>query len=78
MATKTKTKKSNGKTAKPRQNKLAKIVALLKRPSGCTRDDVLKATGWMAVSMQQQARAAGIKLKINKEQRPYRYAGGQS
>ena len=76
MATKTKSKKSNGKSAKPRQNKSARIAAMLRRPSGCTRDDVLKATGWMAVSMQQQARAAGIKLKINKEQRPYRYAAG--
>jgi hypothetical protein len=76
--TKTKSKKSNGKTAKPRQNKLAKIVALLKRPGGCTRDDVLKATGWMAVSMQQQARAAGIKLKVDDSQLPYRYRAGGS
>jgi hypothetical protein len=70
----TKTKaKSNGKTAKPRQNKLAKIVALLKRPSGCTREEVLKATGWMAVSMQQQARAADLKLKVDESKRPFVY-----
>jgi hypothetical protein len=75
MATQTKSKKSNGKTAKP-QNKSARIAVMLRRANGCTREEVLKETGWMAVSMQQQARAAGIKLKINKEQRPYRYAGG--
>jgi len=64
------------KTPAKKVNKSAKIVAMLRRANGCTREEVLKETGWMAVSMQQQARAAGIKLKINKEQRPYRYAGG--
>jgi hypothetical protein len=77
MATKSTTaKKANGKAAKSRKNKSARIAAMLRRANGCTREEVLKETGWMAVSMQQQARAVGIKLKINKEQRPYRYAGG--
>jgi hypothetical protein len=34
---------------------------------------MLEATGWKAVSMQQQAAAAGIKLKIDDSERPYRY-----
>jgi hypothetical protein len=66
MATKTKSKKSNGKTAKPRENKSAKIVAMLKRPSGVTRKAVLAATGWKAVSMQQMASNAGLTLKMEK------------
>jgi hypothetical protein len=73
MATKTKAKKSNGKTAKPRQSKSAKIVAMLQRPSGVTREQVLKVTGWKAVSMQQMAGNAGIKLKVDESKRPFVY-----
>jgi hypothetical protein len=62
--TKTKSKKANGKTAKPRQKKSARIAAMLRRKNGCTREEVLAETGWAAVSMQQQARAAGVTLKI--------------
>lgn len=48
--------------------KLALVVDLLKRPEGCTTKDVLNATGWPAVSMPQQAKAAGIKLKKEKKE----------
>jgi hypothetical protein len=67
MATKTKAKKSNGKSAAPRkESKTGKIVALLQRPGGVTREQVLKATGWKAISMQQIAKAGGVKLKMQK------------
>jgi hypothetical protein len=46
------------------------------RANGCTREEVLKETGWSAVSFQQQAKAAGIKLKIDKSVRPFRYKEG--
>jgi hypothetical protein len=49
---------------------------MLRRKNGVTRDEVLKETGWAAVSMQQQARAAGIKLKVDDSQLPYRYSAG--
>lgn len=53
--------------------KLEKIVGLLKRPEGCTTKDVLRATGWPAVSLPQQAKAAGIKLKKEKDGKFTRY-----
>jgi hypothetical protein len=64
MAKKTTTKKTNGST----RSKVARVAALLQRASGCTRKDVLKLTGWGAVSMQAQAKAAGLKLKMKKVQ----------
>jgi Protein of unknown function (DUF3489) len=66
------TKKANGK----KETKAAKVVAMLKRASGCTREQVLEATGWKAVSMQQQATAAGLKLQIDDSEKPYRYRAG--
>lgn len=53
--------KGDGKT------KLAAIGDLLNRKSGCTRKDVLAATGWPSVSMQQQAKALGVKLRMEKK-----------
>jgi hypothetical protein len=84
MATKSKkttTKKTakrasaNGKPATPRkESKSAKVVALLQRASGVTREEVLKVTGWKAVSMQALASNAGVKLKMEKvEGKPIRY-----
>jgi hypothetical protein len=49
------------------------ISKLLTRAKGCTRGDVLEATGWAAVSMQQQARILRLTLKIDKDQKPTRY-----
>ena len=69
MATKSKT---NGKAAKkPRQNKSAKVITMLRRKGGVTRDQILKATGWKAVSPQAIAR--GLQVIVDIEQRPYRY-----
>ena len=54
-------------------SKLEAIVGLLKRKEGCTAADVLQVTGWPSVSMPQQAAAAGIKLRTEKEGRVTRY-----
>lgn len=54
-------------------SKLEAVIGLLKRPEGCTTAEVLKLTGWPAVSMPQQARAAGLKLRKEKEGTVTRY-----
>lgn len=53
--------------------KLALVVGLLKRSEGCTTADVLSATGWPSVSMPQQAKAAGLKLRKEKDGKVSRY-----
>jgi hypothetical protein len=65
--------KTNGKSKK------SQVAAMLQRASGCTRKQVLEVTGWKAVSMQAQAKAAGVRLKMQKvEGKPivYRCTGG--
>ena len=52
----------------------AKIESLLKRAGGCTQADVLEATSWKAVSMQLMAARLGLKLNVNKSEKPYRYS----
>jgi Holliday junction resolvasome RuvABC ATP-dependent DNA helicase subunit len=54
-------------------NKTEVIAALLRREDGCTSEEVLRATGWTAVSMPQQAKQAGIVLRIDKSRKPFRY-----
>lgn len=61
-ATKTKTKTSTG----PRGEKTLKVKKLLEHKSGCTRAEVLEATGWPAVSMQAMAEACRLKLRQEK------------
>lgn len=56
----------------PKLNKTAKVVSLMRRPVGVTRKQVLKVTGWKAVSMQAVAAQAGVKIKVSKE-RPFIY-----
>lgn len=83
MATKSKKstakakKTTNGKSGKSAtsraESKTSKVIALMQRASGVTREEVLKVTGWKAVSMQQVATNAGVKLKIDDSERPYRY-----
>jgi len=69
---KTKTKAHKGNGAK-KESKVDTIAALLKRKEGCTTADVLKATGWPSVSMPAQAKAAGLKLKKDKDGKVTRY-----
>lgn len=54
-------------------NKTAEIVSLMKRREGVTREEVLAVTGWKAVSMQQVADLAGVKLKVYDKIRPFKY-----
>lgn len=65
--------KTGAKKATRESGKTAKVVALLKRAGGCTREDILKVTGWKAVSVQQVAKGAGIKLKVDESARPFKY-----
>lgn len=57
-------------------SKLEIIVGLLTRKEGCTAADVMSATDWPSVSMPQQAKAAGLKLKKVKDGRVTRYRAG--
>jgi hypothetical protein len=76
------TKKSAKKSAAPRtaksgENKSAAVIAMMQRASGVTRAQVLEVTGWKAVSMQQLAKAAGVKIKLEKVAgKPIVYRGG--
>lgn len=57
-------------------SKLALIAGLLQRKEGCTNAEALKVTGWPTLSMPQQAKAAGLKLRKEKEKgEPTRYFG---
>lgn len=49
---------------------------MLLRPEGVTAKEVLAATGWPAVSMPQQAKAAKLELTTTKDEgQPTRYFG---
>lgn len=63
----TKGKPANGKS------KVALIAGLLTRKEGCTTADVLKACDWPSVSMPQQAKAAGLKLRKEMDGKVTRY-----
>lgn len=66
---KTATKKNGAKKVSTgaRGEKTLKVKALLMRKSGCTRKDILDATGWPSVSVQQMAKATSLKLRKEKE-----------
>jgi hypothetical protein len=65
----TKAKKANG-TAK---SKTAQVVQLMRRAKGVTRAEVLELTGWQAINMNAVAKAAHVKIRIDKSSFPYRY-----
>lgn len=44
------------------------VVGLLKRSGGCTRADVLAATGWPSVSLPSIAKASGLTLRKEKSE----------
>jgi hypothetical protein len=78
MATKSKKstskKATNGKSAPPRkESKTAKVIAMLRRAGGVTREQVLEVTGWKAVSLQSVATKVGLKLKVDESKRPFTY-----
>jgi hypothetical protein len=68
-AKKTATKKVNG----GKSNKSAKVVAMMRKVGGTTREEILKVTGWKAVSPAAVAAGSGFKIKIDTSERPYRY-----
>lgn len=55
-------------------SKLEAIVGLLKRPGGCTRQEVMDKVEWPSVSLNQQAAAAGLTLKVSKVDGVKRYS----
>lgn len=59
----------------PTGSKLEQIAALLTRKQGCTREDILTLTGWKAVSVPAQAKAAGLELRQEKTGRSFVYFG---
>ena len=61
-----KAKTTNGH-AGPRGEKTLEIARLLQRKNGVTAAEVLDYTGWHAVSMPQQAKNCGLKLRKEKE-----------
>lgn len=63
---------SGGKT------KTAVVGELLSRKEGCTTADILKATGWPAVSVPAQAKAVGLKLRKEKDGKVTRYYGSKA
>lgn len=65
-------KKGAVKKARSGNTKVSKVIAGLKSKAGITRAQILKMTGWKAVSVQQLATAAGLKLKVSDE-RPFVY-----
>lgn len=67
----------NGAARKSRAPKgtgpVAEVIKMLKSAKGCTRAQVLAKTKWKAVSMQQIAEGAGLKLKVDESKRPFNY-----
>ena len=61
-----------GKTS-AKGTKLELIASMLKRKEGCTAADAMKAVGWTKISMPAQAKAAGLKLKKEKDGKVTRY-----
>lgn len=54
-------------------SKDAEIATLLKR--GCTAEEVLRVTGWKAISMPAMAKKLGLALRIEKGRKPFKYYG---
>jgi hypothetical protein len=47
------------------------LIGMLKR--GCTREEVLRVTGWKAVSVQAMAKGFGLGLRVDKGSKPFKY-----
>lgn len=55
------------------RGKMALILELLTSREGCTREEILAATGWPSVSVQQCAKALKLELVVDKTSRPFCY-----
>lgn len=81
VASKEKASGTATKAAKTKLNsrtKLEAITALLLRKSGTTNAEILEVTRWPSVSVPQQAKAAGLKLRKEKVTgEPTRYFGSK-
>jgi hypothetical protein len=71
-------KRPHGAKAMPKRpangkSKTAVVLAMLRRPNGCTRAQVLSMIDWQAISFQQLAKAAGVKLRVDESKRPFVY-----
>jgi hypothetical protein len=58
-----------------RNSKLDIIRQLLVRKEGCLGRDLLKATGWKAINVHEQARLLDLKLRTSGHKQPVRYFG---
>ena len=73
-AKKTRKAKATDNARTPRAgSKLEIISKMLRRKNGCTAKEVMEACGWPSVSMNQQAKALGVKLKTEKVGKATRY-----
>jgi hypothetical protein len=70
MATK---KKAKAPAKTNTKSKTAVVLAMLKRPNGVTRQQVLSMVEWPSISMQAVAKAAGVKLRVDESKRPFVY-----
>lgn len=55
------------------KGKALEVVAMMRKPGGVTKKEVLKAIGWKAISFQQQAAQCGVTVEIDKSCDPWRY-----
>lgn len=55
-----------------KSGKTAEVKRLLLRKNGATRADILGATGWPSVSVQQIAKNTGLKLRAEKDEKTKR------
>lgn len=66
-------KEKKGGRAKEATSKTQIVEDLLLREEGTTREEILKATGWPSVSVQQMAKARKLTLTVQKDGRSARY-----
>lgn len=72
----TRGRKASPRAASGEPNKREVVAALLQRPEGATRKDILDATGWPSVSVPATAKASGLSLRQEKVKgNPTRYYG---
>jgi len=65
---------TKGTARREREQRVELVRRLLLKRSGTTRAEVLRRTGWASVSMQAEARNAGLELRTEGSN-PIRYFG---